>query len=351
MAEFHKLTIKEIKKETADAVSIIFDVPDKLKSDYKFTAGQYLNIKKELNGKEVRRAYSICSDPNTDILKIVVKAVEGGTFSVYATTLLHQGDKLEVSTPEGRFTLNPIGGENYIGIAAGSGITPIMSMIKASLHDDSTFTLIYGNKSTNDTIFRERLEVLKKIYSTRLNVHYVFSREETKGALFGRCDAGNINYFLRNEYKNISFDKAFLCGPESMIKEATSTLIDNNISKSVLLLAAHQLKTELINSSYFPAYELVHDDLRDYRFYAKDMAHPSDEAVEYVWEFFKKTYWDHEIFELDKKIESILNALQHRPLHPENKAHQVFIESVKKKIKDLQNDNPFLDFGKEQKSV
>lgn len=231
MAEFHKLTIKEIKKETADAVSIIFDVPEKLKSEFKFTAGQYLNIKKELKGKEIRRAYSICSDPNTDILKIAVKAVEGGTFSVFATTLLHVGDKLEVSTPEGRFTLKPESGKNYIGVAAGSGITPIMSMIKASLHDDSTFTLIYGNKSANDTIFRERLEVLKKLYSTRLNVHYIFSREESKDALFGRCDAGNINYFLRNEYKNTSFDTAFLCGPESMIKTATATLIDNNISK------------------------------------------------------------------------------------------------------------------------
>lgn len=231
MAEFHKLSIKEIKKETSDAVSIIFDVPEKLKTDFQFTAGQYLNIKKELNGKEVRRAYSICSDPNTDILKIAVKAVEGGTFSVFATTLLHEGDKLDASTPEGRFTLKPESGKNYIGFAAGSGITPIMSMIKASLHDDSTFTLIYGNKSASDTIFRARLEVLKKLYSTRLNVHYVYSREETKGELFGRVDMANANYFLRNIYKKTTFDKAFLCGPESMIKTVSETLLENNISK------------------------------------------------------------------------------------------------------------------------
>ena len=234
MAEFHKLSIKEIKKETADAVSIIFDVPEKLKTEFQFTAGQYLNIKKKLNGKEVRRAYSICSDPNTDILKIAVKAVEGGLFSVFATTLLHEGDKLEVSTPEGRFTLKPESGKNYIGFAAGSGITPIMSMIKASLHDDSTFTLIYGNKSENDTIFRARLEVLKKMYTTRLNVHYVFSRVEKKGELFGRIDVANANYFIKNIYKHTSFDAAYLCGPESMIKTVTETLLDNNLSKEVI---------------------------------------------------------------------------------------------------------------------
>jgi ring-1,2-phenylacetyl-CoA epoxidase subunit PaaE len=231
MAQFHKLTIKEIKKETADAVSIIFDVPEKLKSEFKFIAGQYLNIKKELDGKEVRRAYSICSDPNTDILKIAVKAVSGGTFSIFATTLLHKGDKLEVSTPEGRFNLKPESGKNYIGFAVGSGITPIMSMIKASLHDDSTFTLIYGNKSANDTIFKERLDVLKKLYSTRLNVHYIFSREETKGELFGRCDEGNVNYFLKNVYSHTSFDSAFICGPESMIKTISETLLNHNILK------------------------------------------------------------------------------------------------------------------------
>jgi ring-1,2-phenylacetyl-CoA epoxidase subunit PaaE len=253
MAEFHKLSIKEIKKETADAVSIIFDVPEKLKMDYQFTAGQYLNIKKELNGREVRRSYSICSDPNTDILKIAVKAVEGGTFSVFATTLLHEGDKLEVSTPEGRFTLKPESGKNYIGFAAGSGITPIMSMIKASLHDDSTFTLIYGNKSVNDAIFRARLEVLKKLYATRLNVHYVYSREETKGDLFGRIDTAKTNYFLRNKYKKTTFDKAFLCGPKSMIKTVTETLLDNNISEENIHFELFSVPVEVSENHSVPA--------------------------------------------------------------------------------------------------
>ena len=137
----------------------------------------------------------------------------------------------------------------------------------------------------------------------------------------------------------------------SPVKHLKDGLIDNNISKSVLLLAAHQLKTNDEHSSYFPAYELIHDDLRDYRFYAKDMAHPSEEAIEYVWSFFKKTYWDNATVELSKKIETILNAIQHRPLHPENKAHQVFIESVKKKVEELENNYSFLDFGKEKNSL
>ena len=231
MSQFHKLTIKEIVKETANAVSITFDVPEKLIAEFQFKAGQYITIKKEINGKEVRRAYSICSDPNTGILKVAVKAVEGGTFSIYATKSLHVGDKLEVSKPEGRFVLEPQSGKHYLAIAAGSGITPIMSMLKASLHDDSTFTLIYGNKSAEDTIFKERLEVLKKMYSTRLNVHYIFSREESEGELFGRCDAGNINYLLKNNHKDVVFDQAFLCGPERMIRDLTETLKSNNIAE------------------------------------------------------------------------------------------------------------------------
>jgi len=231
MAQFHKLTIKEVTKETADAVSIIFDIPEKLKEEFQFKAGQYITIKKELNGKEVRRAYSICSDPTTDILKVAVKAVEGGNFSVYATNQLRAGDKLEVSKPEGRFILEPKSGKNYLAIAAGSGITPILAMLKATQHVDATFTLIYGNKSVNDTIFKERLDVLTKMYKNKLNVHYVFSREEEKNALFGRCDAGNVNYILKNNYKDIKFDEAFMCGPERMIHDLTEVLKSNNIAE------------------------------------------------------------------------------------------------------------------------
>ena len=156
MFKFHSLSIKEIKKETADAVSILFDIPNDLKEAFKFVAGQYINIKKSIAGVELRRAYSICSAPNSGELRIAVKAVDNGTFSVFATTILKEGDILEVSKPLGKFVLETAATQtkNYLGIAAGSGITPIMAMIKAVLTEEpnSTFTLIYGNK-TEVTLF------------------------------------------------------------------------------------------------------------------------------------------------------------------------------------------------------
>lgn len=252
MAQFHKLTIKEVKKETANAVSITFDVPEKLQSEFKFKAGQYINIKKEIDGKEVRRAYSICSDPNTNILKVAVKSVEGGTFSVFATNRLHAGDKLDVSSPEGRFILEPQSGKNYIAFAAGSGITPIMAMAKASLHDDSTFTLVYGNKTEEDVIFKEKLDVLKKMYGTRLNVHYIFSKTEVDGALSGRCDADKVNYFLNNEYKNTAFDSAYICGPESMIKEVSKTLASNGIAEENIHYELFTVPVEISDGADIP---------------------------------------------------------------------------------------------------
>lgn len=230
MAQFYKLTIKKIKKETENAVSITFDIPTNLKSDFTFIAGQYVTIKKELAGKELRRAYSICSDPSSDELKIAVKAVDNGTFSVYATTILKEGDVLEVSKPEGRFTLTPQPNKNYIAFAAGSGITPIMSMIKSAIKEDCTFTLVYGNKSAEKTIFKDELDALA-LNNDNLKVHYIYSQQNADTALFGRIDTGNANYFLKNIYKETRFDEAFLCGPEQMIKTVTETLIENNINK------------------------------------------------------------------------------------------------------------------------
>lgn len=137
----------------------------------------------------------------------------------------------------------------------------------------------------------------------------------------------------------------------SPVKHLKDGLVNNSLSKSVLLLSANQLQDEVNSVSYFPAYELITDDLRDYRFYAKDMAHPSEEAIEYVWDFFKKTFWSQVTSDLNIKIERVLNAVQHRPLHPENQAHQDFIIAVKNRIAKLETENPFLDFKREKKSL
>ncbi len=231
MAQFHNLTIKEIKKETVDAVSITFEIPKSLISEFQFIAGQYITIKKELEGKELRRAYSICSDTRDGDLKVAVKSVDNGTFSVHATSVLKQGDTLEVSKPEGRFILEPQDNKNYIAFAAGSGITPIMSMLKTTLKTNSTFTLVYGNKTLEDAIFKEELDQLKIAYPDNFYLHYVYSRKDLDNALFGRIDTGTVNYFVKNVYKHISFDKAFLCGPEKMIHLVTDTLVQNKMSK------------------------------------------------------------------------------------------------------------------------
>lgn len=244
MSVFHQLTIQKITQETATAVSIVFEIPKNLKENFTFKAGQYLTLKTTINGKEVRRAYSICSSPKSNELKVAVKAVEKGTFSVYATSLLSEGDTLEVHEPEGSFILEPENNKNYVGFAAGSGITPVLSMIKCTLEENSTatFTLIYGNKTQNEIIFKEDLNQLKKQYSTRFNLHYVFSKENVKDCLFGRIDQGYTNYYINTIYKNQSFDAAFLCGPEEMINIVSSTLQASGFEKN-------QISFELFTSS------------------------------------------------------------------------------------------------------
>lgn len=233
MATFYKVNIQEVKQETANAVSVVFNIPENLKSDFKFTAGQYITLQKEINDEEVRRAYSICSTSKSGEIRVAIKAVENGTFSVYAASELKAGDEIEISIPEGRFLLNPEANKNYIAFAAGSGITPILSMIKTVLENEpsSKFTLVYGNKTTDDTIFYNELNSLKESYPDQFKLHYIFSREDVKNQSRGRIDTSVTNYFVKNMYKETSFDGAFLCGPEEMIQEVSKTLESNNIAK------------------------------------------------------------------------------------------------------------------------
>ncbi|GAB7256031.1 2Fe-2S iron-sulfur cluster-binding protein [Polaribacter sp. OB-PA-B3] len=233
MATFYKVNIQEVKQETANAVSVLLEIPQHLKDNFNFVAGQYITLQKVINGEEVRRAYSICSTPKSGEIRVAIKAVENGVFSKFATSELKAGDEIEVSEPEGRFLLNTEANKNYIGFAAGSGITPILSMVKSVLEEENTsnFTLIYGNKSIADTIFFDELNALKDTYSERLKLHFIYSRENVKNGLRGRIDENVTKYFVKNMYKETTFDAAFLCGPEQMIEEVSKTLAANKISK------------------------------------------------------------------------------------------------------------------------
>lgn len=246
MPSFLKLIIKEVKRETADAVSILFNVPEELKSDYKFIAGQYINLKLTLDNQEIRRAYSICSAPDSGELRIAVKAVKNGLFSQFANTTLKAGDVLEVGQPEGKFTFEPDAErqKNYAAFVAGSGITPVLSIIKSVLKNEpkSSFVLVYGNKTPEGTIFHQELHDLQLQYVGRFFVHYVYSQAKAENALFGRIEKSAVNFVLNNKHKELQFDKFFLCGPEEMINTVSNVLKEKNVKESAI-------KFELFTSS------------------------------------------------------------------------------------------------------
>lgn len=234
MSIFYKLSVKEIKKETKRAVSIVFDVPSDLIKKFDFIPGQYIIIKKIFNGKEIRRAYSICSSKDSGVIRIGVKSVEHGLFSMYATSELKIGDVLEVSAPEGRFNLapDPNNRKNYLAFVAGSGITPVLSMIKSVLEiePNSRFVLVYGSKNPEDTMFKSELDDLSTRYSKQLFVSYTYSQTNENDAISGRIDAAVCNFILKNKYEAFSFDDYFLCGPEPMIEAIKASLLESGIS-------------------------------------------------------------------------------------------------------------------------
>jgi len=234
MANFYSLTVKHIKPLTPSSVAITFSIPKDLIQTFDFIPGQYITIKKEIKGKELRRAYSICSSPKSDSFTIGVKKVDKGGFSDYANTKLAAGDVLEVMPPEGRFTFGSKGSpKNIAAFAAGSGITPIMSIAKAVLESDpkSRFVLVYGNKSYKETMFYTDLVKMELDHSNRFFVYFVTSQTQEEDSLFGRIDTSTVNYALKNKHKNIDFDGYYLCGPEKMIDLVSDTLQENDISK------------------------------------------------------------------------------------------------------------------------
>mgnify|MGYP006202921447 CR=1 FL=1 len=187
MSTFYKLAVKEIIRETPEAISVLFQVPEELQANYRFVAGQYINLKLTLDGNEIRRAYSICATPESGELRIAIKSIKNGYFSKFANEQLTIGKVLEVGTPEGKFTFEPDASrqKNYAAFVAGSGITPVMSILQTVLEKEpnSTFVLVYGNKSSNETIFYNQLHDLQLKYVGRFFVHYVFSQQKAEDQL------------------------------------------------------------------------------------------------------------------------------------------------------------------------
>lgn len=247
MSKFHSFTIKEVKKETENAISIVFDIPTALKPTFNFIGGQYITIRTTIDEKEIRRSYSICSTPESNELRVVVKEVKNGLFSNYASKKLKKGDILDVAPPQGKFVLQTATSHqrNYAAFAAGSGITPVISMIKSVLLKElhSTFVLVYGNKTIDETIFKLEIDELQKRFPKRFFVKYIFSKKLHKDSILGRIDRSIVNLMIKQTFKNIVFDSFYLCGPGKMIDVVTSTLKENGV-------AASSIHYELFTSVY-----------------------------------------------------------------------------------------------------
>ena len=235
-AHFHPLLVREVRRETDECVSVALEVPEALRDAFRFTQGQYLNLRATLGGEDVRRSYSICSGPGDGELRVAVKEVPGGIFSTFANRTLKAGDTLEAMSPEGRF-FTPLDAGNhkhYVAFAAGSGITPVLSLMKTALalEPKSRFSLVYGNRTLDAVIFGEALEDLKDRYLARLALYHVFSREPQSIDLFnGRVDAAKVRALLGVLIPAASIDEAFVCGPDTMPDDVSGALAAFGVAK------------------------------------------------------------------------------------------------------------------------
>jgi ring-1,2-phenylacetyl-CoA epoxidase subunit PaaE len=233
---FHRLAVNDLRPETADAVSLTFAIPKELAEDYRFSPGQYLTLRTTIDGEEVRRSYSICSGPEDGELRIAVKKIDGGAFSGWVAEELKRGDELDVMTPTGRFGVAaaPDRARLHVGFAAGSGITPILSIAKGVLarEPNSRFFLFYGNRSTGGMLFREALEELKDRFIQRFSVFHVISGEEQDiPILHGRLDGEKVRVLLRSLVPAASIDHVFICGPAGMSEQIEATCREIGIAE------------------------------------------------------------------------------------------------------------------------
>jgi ring-1,2-phenylacetyl-CoA epoxidase subunit PaaE len=234
--KFHTLQIADIRHETPTCVSVALHIPDSLKSEYAYQAGQYITFRTELDGEEIRRSYSLCSSPLESEYRVAIKQVEGGKFSNYAKEKLKKGDAIDVMTPMGNFTapIEPAATHHYMAFAAGSGITPILSLIKTILASEpnSSFTLVYGNQNFHSIIFREELESLKNKYLGRFQVIHLLSRERLETDINnGRITSEKCANLFSGLVQLSNMDAFYLCGPEEMIMDVKNFLVSKGVDE------------------------------------------------------------------------------------------------------------------------
>ena len=249
MTRFHSLAIADRRQETSDSVSLAFAVPEPLREEFAFQPGQYLTVRAMIGGEECRRSYSICAGADERELRIAVKAVEGGRFSRFANEELWPGGRLEVASPEGRFTAEIGAPRHYAFFAAGSGITPVVSIIRSALsaHPQARATLFYGNRTTSSIMFRRALEELKDRHLGRFSLFHVLSRESQDiEILNGRLDGARIALLARTVVTPENVDGYFLCGPFGMIEEGLAALIAAGVEPK-------RIKAELFSADGAPA--------------------------------------------------------------------------------------------------
>lgn len=231
---FRPLIIDDIRNETADCLSVSFQVPDDWKEEFQFKAGQNVTLRSIIQGNEIRRSYSICSSPHENELRVAIKKVEQGLFSSFAHNNLKKTQVLEVLPPTGNFflPLKKTNHKHYVAFAAGSGITPVISILKNILHDepDSSFTLIYGNQTRASVIFREELLALKNNYPERFQFLNIFSREKTDAPIFeGRIDVAKCELIFKQLVPFTSHQEYLICGPAQMIFSIREWLQNKNV--------------------------------------------------------------------------------------------------------------------------
>lgn len=289
MSKFYPLTISDVKQETRDTIVVSFAVPAELQDTFSYQQGQHLTLRSEINGEDLRRSYSICSAVQERQLRVAIKRAPGGLFSNWANESFVPGQRIEVMPPMGHFNvpLDVGNRKHYLAFAAGSGITPMMSIIKTTLLSEphSHFTLVYANRASSSVIFKEELTDLKDAYLERFNVVYVMSREQQDVELFnGRIDRAKCDAFFASWIDLKDVDAAFLCGPEEMVQAVAASLQAHGLPKA-------QIKTELFAASTPPRAHA-----------ARPVVGRQECEVTVIVDGY------HNVFTMDKEKESVLEA-------------------------------------------